>query len=45
MSSTTKVILDKFGTFKVDLRGDVELKGKGVMTTYWLQGCSESDPR
>jgi atrial natriuretic peptide receptor A len=38
-------ILDKFGTFQLELRGEVELKGKGCVTTYWLLGCSEPDPR
>ncbi|CAF0754736.1 unnamed protein product [Didymodactylos carnosus] len=38
VSSTTKAILDKFGTFELKLRGDVEMKGKGKMTTYWLLG-------
>lgn len=45
MSDATKQILQKFGTFKVELRGDVELKGKGFLTTYWLLGSSEPDPR
>lgn len=45
VSNTTKEILDKFGTFQVELRGEVELKGKGVVTTYWLTGCTEPDPR
>jgi atrial natriuretic peptide receptor A len=41
VSETTKNILDKFGTFKLELRGEVELKGKGFVTTYWLLGSSE----
>lgn len=45
MSGATKNILDKYGTFVLELRGDVELKGKGRMTSYWLTGCSEPDPR
>ncbi|KAL5289037.1 hypothetical protein ACFFRR_009314 [Megaselia abdita] len=45
VSSAAKDILEKFGTFKVELRGQVELKGKGTVTTYWLHGCSEPDPR
>lgn len=45
MSDATKEILDKFGTFQVELRGQVELKGKGVVTTYWLTGCTEPDVR
>lgn len=45
VSEATKIIFDKFGTFRVELRGDVELKGKGKVTTYWLCGSSEKDPR
>lgn len=45
MSGATKNILDKYGTFILDLRGEVELKGKGRMTSYWLTSCSEPDPR
>ncbi|XP_055376635.1 atrial natriuretic peptide receptor 1 isoform X2 [Condylostylus longicornis] len=45
VSETTKNIFDKFGTFKLELRGEVELKGKGTVTSYWLLGCSEPDPR
>ncbi|XP_075215398.1 atrial natriuretic peptide receptor 1 [Lycorma delicatula] len=45
ISNTTREILEKFGTFQIELRGEVELKGKGKVITYWLLGCSESDPR
>ncbi|XP_071451572.1 atrial natriuretic peptide receptor 1 [Hetaerina americana] len=38
VSPSTKEVLDTFGTFKLDLRGEVEMKGKGKMTTYWLTG-------
>nr|XP_055056970.1 LOW QUALITY PROTEIN: atrial natriuretic peptide receptor 2 [Misgurnus anguillicaudatus] len=38
MSSATKEVLDEFGYFDLQLRGDVEMKGKGKMRTYWLQG-------
>uniref|UniRef100_A0A8D8TCN0 Guanylate cyclase n=3 Tax=Cacopsylla melanoneura TaxID=428564 RepID=A0A8D8TCN0_9HEMI len=41
VSHETKKILDKFETFDLELRGDVELKGKGPVTTYWLLYCSE----
>ncbi|XP_013787351.1 atrial natriuretic peptide receptor 1-like, partial [Limulus polyphemus] len=37
VSHQTKVILDEFGTFVLSLRGDVELKGKGITRTYWLE--------
>lgn len=41
VSEATKLIFDKFGTFRLQLRGDIELKGKGTVTTYWLCECSE----
>jgi atrial natriuretic peptide receptor A len=45
VSDDARQILDKFGTFELELRGEVELKGKGRVTTHWLLGCSEPDPR
>ncbi|KAK1164337.1 guanylate cyclase 2G [Acipenser oxyrinchus oxyrinchus] len=36
VSESTASILYKIGTFQLDLRGDVELKGKGNQRTYWL---------
>jgi hypothetical protein len=45
VSDATKQILGRFGTFQLELRGEVELKGKGRLTTYWLLGCSEPDLR
>ncbi|XP_064468942.1 atrial natriuretic peptide receptor 1-like [Ornithodoros turicata] len=38
VSSETKAVLDLFKTFKLELRGQVELKGKGPVTTYFLIG-------
>ncbi|XP_018358835.1 PREDICTED: atrial natriuretic peptide receptor 1-like isoform X1 [Trachymyrmex cornetzi] len=38
VSPKTKEILDTFGTFELVCRGEVILKGKGPMTTYWLMG-------
>uniref|UniRef100_A0A673GKZ1 Guanylate cyclase n=1 Tax=Sinocyclocheilus rhinocerous TaxID=307959 RepID=A0A673GKZ1_9TELE len=38
VSTATKEVLDEFGYFDLQLRGDVEMKGKGKMTTYWLLG-------
>ncbi|XP_044585548.1 atrial natriuretic peptide receptor 1-like isoform X3 [Cotesia glomerata] len=38
VSPKTKEILDTFGTFEVCCRGEVTLKGKGKMITYWLVG-------
>ncbi|XP_064596017.1 LOW QUALITY PROTEIN: atrial natriuretic peptide receptor 1-like [Liolophura sinensis] len=42
VSPDTKAVLDDFGTFRLELRGPVEMKGKGVVTTYWLEGESPS---
>ncbi|KAJ3648141.1 hypothetical protein Zmor_019964 [Zophobas morio] len=41
VSEATKNILEKFRTFRLELRGEVELKGKGFVTTYWLMGSTE----
>ncbi|XP_013784120.1 atrial natriuretic peptide receptor 1-like, partial [Limulus polyphemus] len=41
VSPTSKAILDVFGTFIMSTRGEVELKGKGKILTYWLEGESE----
>lgn len=39
VSSETKQVLDKFNTFDLERRSpDIEVKGKGRMTTYWLLG-------
>ncbi|XP_078390228.1 atrial natriuretic peptide receptor 1-like [Cetorhinus maximus] len=38
MSSATKTVLEEFRCFELDLRGDIEMKGKGKMRTYWLLG-------
>lgn len=43
ISHSTKSILDKFGTFDVTERGLVEMKGKGKMRTYWLNGERHSE--
>jgi atrial natriuretic peptide receptor A len=42
ISPATKEFLDKFGNFDIERRGEVELKGKGTMVTYWLNGECES---
>ncbi|CAK9290414.1 unnamed protein product [Gordionus sp. m RMFG-2023] len=37
ISEQTKMALDKFqDTFVTELRGEINIKGKGVMKTYWL---------
>ncbi|XP_022248664.1 atrial natriuretic peptide receptor 1-like [Limulus polyphemus] len=38
MSPDTRTILKNFGTFSISLRGEVYLKGKGMIRTYWLEG-------
>ncbi|XP_061102891.1 atrial natriuretic peptide receptor 1 [Conger conger] len=38
VSSATKALLDKFGTFHLELRGDIPMKGKGLVRTFWLLG-------
>ncbi|XP_022162980.1 atrial natriuretic peptide receptor 1 [Myzus persicae] len=38
VSPQTKEVLDTFGTFDLELRGEIEMKGKGKVTTYWLLG-------
>ncbi|XP_017765073.1 PREDICTED: atrial natriuretic peptide receptor 1-like isoform X2 [Eufriesea mexicana] len=43
VSPKTKEILDTFGTFELVCRGEVTLKGKGTMTTYWLIGEKSID--
>ncbi|GFT76685.1 atrial natriuretic peptide receptor 1 [Nephila pilipes] len=38
LSTKTKEVLETFKTFLLECRGDIEIKGKGKMTTYWLIG-------
>lgn len=38
MSAATRDILQDFSGFQLELRGDIQVKGKGTMTTYWLLG-------
>ncbi|KPM03516.1 guanylate cyclase C-like protein 1 [Sarcoptes scabiei] len=42
VSSSTKDLLDSFREFDLSLRGEIDVKGKGKMTTYWLQGMKSS---
>lgn len=36
ITEQTKQYLDQLGGYVVELRGQLEIKGKGVMNTYWL---------
>lgn len=38
MSEMTKNQLENAGGYIIEPRGPVEIKGKGLMTTYWLLG-------
>lgn len=42
VSAATRDVLQEFNCFQLELRGDIEVKGKGKMTTYWLLGESDS---
>uniref|UniRef100_A0A336LM52 Guanylate cyclase n=1 Tax=Culicoides sonorensis TaxID=179676 RepID=A0A336LM52_CULSO len=44
ISHSTKEVLDVFGTFEIETRGLVKMKGKGDMLTFWLTGEKESEP-
>ncbi|VDK51708.1 unnamed protein product [Anisakis simplex] len=43
VSKQTKEILDKEAGFRLVLRGEVEMKGKGKQTTYWLKGYKDQN--
>ncbi|XP_071439593.1 atrial natriuretic peptide receptor 1 isoform X2 [Hetaerina americana] len=45
VSGANRAILEKLGTFQLEERGEVELKGKGRVITHWLVGCIKPDPR
>lgn len=38
VSAATREVLQDFKCFQLELRGDIHVKGKGQMTTYWLLG-------
>lgn len=37
--------MDKFQEFDLSLRGEIDVKGKGKMTTYWLIGMRKQNQR
>ena len=41
VSSATKEILQRDPDFHLELRGEIEMKGKGFQTTYWLKGYKD----
>lgn len=42
VSAATRDVLQEFNCFQLELRGEIDVKGKGKMTTYWLLGESDS---
>ncbi|KAK5618780.1 Nitrogen permease regulator 2 [Crenichthys baileyi] len=42
VSAATRDVLMEFNCFQLELRGNIDIKGKGTMTTYWLLGESSS---
>ncbi|XP_037532425.1 atrial natriuretic peptide receptor 1-like [Nematolebias whitei] len=42
VSAATRDVLMDFNCFQLELRGSIEIKGKGKMTTYWLLGETDS---
>ncbi|ESP02583.1 hypothetical protein LOTGIDRAFT_138191, partial [Lottia gigantea] len=44
MSEPTTNILKKYTSLNIEKRGNIEIKGKGFMTTYWLlDGCKTTE--
>ncbi|PIO57302.1 hypothetical protein TELCIR_21291, partial [Teladorsagia circumcincta] len=41
MSSEANQLLEDVGGFRTEKRGEVIIKGKGVMETYWLLGIAD----
>ncbi|KAF7496382.1 Atrial natriuretic peptide receptor 1 [Sarcoptes scabiei] len=41
VSQQTQQVLNRFKTFQLELRGSIDIKGKGEMITYWLLGESK----
>ena len=42
-SEATATLLAPTGLFDISRRGDIEVKGKGKMTTYWINGASHNN--
>ncbi|XP_056154020.1 atrial natriuretic peptide receptor 1 [Lampris incognitus] len=43
VSEATCQVLEEFNSFQLELRGEIEVKGKGRMKTYWLLGESNNN--
>ncbi|XP_044192013.1 atrial natriuretic peptide receptor 1 [Thunnus albacares] len=43
LSEATRLVVEEFSCFQLQLRGEIEVKGKGRMRTYWLLGESNSN--
>ncbi|XP_070777263.1 atrial natriuretic peptide receptor 1 [Enoplosus armatus] len=43
VSEATRQVLQEFSCFQLQLRGEIEMKGKGRMRTYWLLGENNTD--
>ncbi|XP_055342846.1 atrial natriuretic peptide receptor 1-like [Paramacrobiotus metropolitanus] len=43
ISKTTKELLDEHKEFLTEYRGEVDLKGRGVMKTYWLHSTMDNE--
>ncbi|XP_069946393.1 atrial natriuretic peptide receptor 1 [Cherax quadricarinatus] len=41
--TTQKMLAEHYPSFILELRGEVDMKGKGRMNTYWLLGKHETD--
>ncbi|CAK1593964.1 unnamed protein product [Parnassius mnemosyne] len=45
VSPKTKEVLDLYDCFELECRGEITMKGKGKMTTYWLIGEKSNDTK